>query len=349
MDITILHLAGWRDDGPLRTVIVEDELGGLPVLRATYRRAYAGPFAWPLITAVLAGARDAARRRPIDLVHAHVYTAAFPTAIAAARLRVPLVVTEHSTVFLDNDPGILSRRWDLMARLAFNRASVVAAVSPALEAAIHHVAPSARTAVIPNAVRSDMFHPRSAAPPLGRDRIRLVTTCLLVAQKRVDLLITAVAALAARGHDVELDIVGDGPLRRDLEAQARRDGVVVRFHGLLPKPAVADRLRRADAFVIASDFETFCVAAVEALACGTPVVATRCGGPEQFVTPEVGRLVPRGDATALATAIEELHAEGLARGGFARADIARSVEGFRPAAVRRAIMSAYGTALSPRR
>ena len=73
----------------------------------------------------------------------------------------------------------------------------------------------------------------------------------------------------------------------------------VTFHGLKPKPAVAEFMRRADLFVLPSLFETFSAPAAEALATGTPVLATRCGGPEEFVVDDVGVLVSPGDADAL--------------------------------------------------
>ena len=73
----------------------------------------------------------------------------------------------------------------------------------------------------------------------------------------------------------------------------------VTFHGLKPKPEVAEFMRRADLFVLPSLCETFSAPAAEALATGTPVLATRCGGPEEFVVNDVGVLVSPGDADAL--------------------------------------------------
>jgi glycosyltransferase involved in cell wall biosynthesis len=68
---------------------------------------------------------------------------------------------------------------------------------------------------------------------------------------------------------------------------------------------VAAHIRESALLVAPSRSETFGSVLIEALACGIPVVSTRCGGPEDFVTDEVGRLVPKEDETALAEAIAE--------------------------------------------
>ena len=76
------------------------------------------------------------------------------------------------------------------------------------------------------------------------------------------------------------------------------------FHGLKTKQEVAEFMRRADLFVLSSLFETFSAAAAEALATGTPILATRCGGPEEFVIKDVGLLVAPGDADALCKGLD---------------------------------------------
>ena len=83
-------------------------------------------------------------------------------------------------------------------------------------------------------------------------------------------------------------------------------GEVVHFWGYISRDEVIEMLQGCDFFVLPSLHETFSITTVEAMACGKPVVATRCGGPEQFVTEETGLLVPAGDAQALAQAIDHM-------------------------------------------
>jgi glycosyltransferase involved in cell wall biosynthesis len=134
-------------------------------------------------------------------------------------------------------------------------------------------------------------------------------------------LLHAFAALVSRRPDATLELIGDGPqtprLRRlaaDLELGER-----VRFRGRLSQAAVADALRSADAFVLASRSENLPVSLLEALCCGLPVAATNVGGVANAVGAD-GRLAPAGDQRALARAMAgvlDRHA------GFDREQIAR--------------------------
>lgn len=81
-------------------------------------------------------------------------------------------------------------------------------------------------------------------------------------------------------------------------------------------------MRSADVLVLASDAETFGVVVAEAMSCGTPVIATRAGGPEFIIEPGTGILVPTDDAAALAAALIRLMREpGIVNGAAARASI----------------------------
>jgi glycosyltransferase involved in cell wall biosynthesis len=107
---------------------------------------------------------------------------------------------------------------------------------------------------------------------------------------------------------VVLHLLGDGSARDLCESQAISLGVEDRcyFEGQKSRNEIREWLYRSDALVVASHIESFGVVLIEAMACGIPVVATRCGGPEDVVTPETGILVESGSSEALADGIQHL-------------------------------------------
>ena len=112
-----------------------------------------------------------------------------------------------------------------------------------------------------------------------------------------------------RVPDVELTVIGDGPERERLERQAHEAQLNGRVHflGSRPREQVLHALARAQAAVLPSDWENFPHAAVEALAVGTPIVATRVGGVGEIVADGVnGLLVPPGSPEAFGAALERL-------------------------------------------
>ncbi len=140
----------------------------------------------------------------------------------------------------------------------------------------------------------------------------LVSIGRLAPQKGFDVLLPAIAALRAQQPDLHLTILGDGPDRTALAAQARELGLAsaVTFAGQVSDPVA--RLAGSDLFVLASRYEGFSNAALEALAVGTPIVLTDCpGASADMVRPGAnGRLAACVDAgamtTAMATALGEL-------------------------------------------
>jgi glycosyltransferase involved in cell wall biosynthesis len=252
---------------------------------------------------ILAGLRAAGR--PAEVLHAHVYQAGH-TALALSRLaRLPVVVSEHSTEF---QRRTLTEERRARAASTFARADLVCPVSEDLRRCIEAYGIHARFRVVPNAVDTALFGPSDAPRRTDPRAPRLVNVAMQDPKKGLDDLLTAFAGLRADRPGATLDLVGDGPARRGLEAQAAALGVAdaVRFHGLRPKPAIANLLRASDLFVLSSLSENLPVALIEALTCGLPVVATAVGGVPEMVTPAAGRLVPPREPDALRTAIAEV-------------------------------------------
>jgi Glycosyltransferase len=249
-----------------------------------------------------------ARDWAFDLIHAHFI---YPDGVVAARLSkdigIPFLITEHAswTPWLNDYP--LVRR---QALAAAHRASRIIAVSRALGDNIASFGiPEERIAVVPNTVDGEVFSvdgPRKAAR-----QPRLLFVGIIRKVKGIDVLLRALRLLLDSGYPVELAIVGESFYSsyerdyRELRALSATLGLNenVRFLGAMTAPQVADEMRRSSVVVLPSRRETFGVVLAESLACGTPVVATRCGGPEDIVDDDVGVLVEPGDPCALANGI----------------------------------------------
>jgi glycosyltransferase involved in cell wall biosynthesis len=292
-DVAVLHLNRSPDHSGLPEVVrVDDE--PLPTWRVTYPWSpIPASVALHFVSAVQGW--NAVRRagfRP-DLVHSHFFLAGVPGDALARRLRVPAVLTEHWSVFLPDDPLELTPLLKRGASFAYRNADVVLPVSQALQKSMEmHGLRARRFEVIPNSVDTELFT-LGEGPRNGR----LLAVGMLLDAKAYDVLMPAVATL-----DAGLDIVGDGPLRPELEAQARSLGVANRiaFHGVLPKPEVARLMRQAELFVLASRYENNPCSLLEALASGLPVVATAVGGVPELVTEANGRLAQPEDSDGLA-------------------------------------------------
>jgi glycosyltransferase involved in cell wall biosynthesis len=231
-------------------------------------------------------ARRARRAPRPDIVYAHFLVPA--GLIAALAQRAPLVLTAHGRDVRNVGaiPGVAAA-----TRLVVRRASAVIAVSDYLRRELEAKVPEARgkTVVVDSGVDLERFTV-SAAPSSPA----FVCVGALTQRKNVVRLANAFA-LAPVDGDATLTYVGDGPLRAQLENRDR-----VRVVGRVPHDAVPDYLRDATVLAQPSLLEPLGQSLLEAMACGRSVVATRIGGPPEFVPPEAGVLVDPLDERAIA-------------------------------------------------
>jgi glycosyltransferase involved in cell wall biosynthesis len=146
---------------------------------------------------------------------------------------------------------------------------------------------------------------RLGLPPEGR---LLISVGHLIERKGHDLMLRALSSIRARGLDARAMIVGSGPLGAELKALARSLGLepFVTWIGNVPHAELAHHYAAADALVLASSREGWANVLLEALACGTPVVATAVfGTPEVITGPELGLLVHERSAEAIGAALEQ--------------------------------------------
>ena len=230
-------------------------------------------------------------------------------ALATPRPGPRLVLSERSGLIREHRAH---KRWILLAakRLLYRRADCVTAVSRGVADDLRArlgIEP-ARTQVVYNPIVTSDLEERVAAPvaePWFDDDVPvLLAAGRLTEVKGFDVLLDALVDVR-RQHRCRLIILGEGPLRNELERQAERLGIdhAVKFPGFEANPFAY--MRRSTAFVLSSHFEGLPGVLIQAMACGTPVVATDCSfGPAEIVTDgEDGMLVPPADPRALAKAL----------------------------------------------
>lgn len=247
---------------------------------------------------------------PFDLLHAFWATEAGAVGAAAARyLRLPLVVscvggeliTRHDIQY----GNWRSLRMRILVRAALDRADriIVGSRYQRTLVAARKAAWGLKVECIPHGVDTERFRPAPA--DLQPQVFTLLHVAGLVPIKNHRLLFRALAHL--RDRPWRLDLIGDGPLNEDLRASARSLGLAERlcWHGWVHHDEIAACYQRADVFVLASDHEDHCVALLEGMACGLPVISTAVGlAPEVIESGVNGACVPCGD--------DEMLAEGLA-------------------------------------
>ncbi|MGC8476272.1 MAG: glycosyltransferase family 4 protein [Acetobacteraceae bacterium] len=270
-----------------------------------------------------------AARRLVEAFRPHAIDAhyMYPDGVAAVRLGralgLPVVVTARGTDVNLIPDYALPRR---MIRGAIAGADGLIAVSAALRDALVGLgAPAEKVTVLRNGVDLRLFRPpedRAAArAALGLAGPTLVSVGHLIPRKGHDLVIAALAALPGWS----LMILGEGPERGRLEALAAAPSVAgrVRLLGARPHAELPAIYGAADLLVLASSREGWANVLLEAMACGTPVVASDIwGNPEVVRAPEAGRIVPRtpqaiaDGVRALAAAMPERAATRAYAEGF---------------------------------
>lgn len=290
----LVSFARWLLIAPSRTV-------------RTFRKAWRHPARWCYFQA-LAPAWWC-REHQVDFLHAHFADVNFQYAAAMSDWSgIPFGVTTHGYDLRDTPLGIGA------ASSLYKQANVVVTISEFNRRYMvqKYGLPESSIAVVHCGIDLDRFAflPRPKRPAV--EPLRLLNVGRLVPVKGQDVLLRALALVQMRGVPFQLDIVGGGDLHQDLVALAADLGIsdCVVFHGAKPEQGVRDLHAQAHVFVLPSRSEGLPVACMEALAMGTPTIATRINGiPELIEDGQSGLLVEPEDIAGLADRICQLAAE----------------------------------------
>lgn len=240
---------------------------------------------------------------PIHIIHAHVsYPGGYIAALLSKEFGVPYVMTEHMSPFPFKN---LMRNGYPMPEItyAFSQARASIAVSASLAERVASFGYT-RPKIIPNMVDERAF---DVGEPLA-GRTIFFTLCCISEQKGIDYLLDAIAMWNPPASEVEFRIAGDGPQLAAYQAKATELGLDdrVRWLGTVSREDAPAMFQACHIYVMPSRHETFGVVYAEAIACGKPIIATRCGGPESIVNSSNGLLVDIGDVKSLAQAMQKI-------------------------------------------
>jgi len=287
---------------------------------------------YPYTLALASKQHEVALREQLDVLHVHYAIPHATTAYLAREMlrpsrKLPVITTLHGTdiTLVGQELGFFE-----ITRFSIEQSDIVTAVSTYLrDETVRAFGVKRDITVIPNFVNTEEYLPgepgcRDGLAPAGH--MVLTHTSNFREVKRVRDVVR-IFARVRRALPATLLMIGDGPERADAEQEARELQVEkdVRFLGRLD--SVVDLLQATDLFLLPSQTESFGLAALEAMACGAPVVATRVGGiPEVVVDGQTGILELPGSVEAMARRAIELLRDPARHRAMAEASIAKAGE-----------------------
>jgi colanic acid/amylovoran biosynthesis glycosyltransferase len=287
---------------------------------------------------------------PADVVHCHYGETGLLYGFAATLWRAPLVVSFYG---YDCSSYVRAHGADVYRPL-LRRASTVTVLGERMQRRLIELgAQPAQLEIQPLSVDTRAFTP---VPRVARGMPRMLTVARLAEKKGIEYGIRAHALLVGRIPGLTYDIIGDGPLRGDLERIAQDAGVdgSVRFRGAMAGPDIATAMTEADVFVLPSttaadgDEEGTPTVLLEAAACGLPVVSTRHADIPGIVEHDVtGLLVEERNVEDLAAAIASLLADEARRNAMGRDARNQAVDRYDVRPVTARLHALYASLLAP--
>lgn len=299
-----------------------DIVDGVPVRRFPVEKRLIPGLTMPMMVGLI----DALAESGADVIHAHShrYGHILQSAAVADRLDIPLVVSTHYHPADRREPPVkrgLLRLQDIgFGMTAYRSAKALVVQTPREGILVREFAPSEKLRVIPPGI--DLASWDAPAGDVPNDLDLPPDYFLFVGRvapnKGLLLLVDALAEMEPADRRPLLLMGRDWGEQQAVEARARSRGIggIIRFLGHVEGPGTYRAvIRRARALVLPSEWEAFGLVLLEAMAAGTPVVATAVGGvPDVLDGGAAGRLVPYGDVKALSEALRETIADPVAVG-----------------------------------
>lgn len=235
------------------------------------------------------------------LVHLNV---AFPLGAFARYLKfrygIPYVLTEHATGYVSG-PNEMPKMAKKIAQWTLKGASHILPVSQELGKTLLQLAPKVQQTVVTNVVDENRFKYFELPKKSGNEKIEFIHISTLHPNKNIFGLIRVIHALSKTHQHFVLRIITDGDAKaaNELARELNLLNSFIFFQGTQTTDQIAAAIQSSDALLLFSDLENFPCVIPEAWMCGKPIISTAVNGIPEFVTPETGVLVDRGDETEL--------------------------------------------------
>lgn len=238
-----------------------------------------------------------------EIVHLHCYEGGEFAKAIKEKYGIPYVVTEHSSRFL---LGTIPESMEAVAKGVFTHASIRIAVSKFLEETLEKKY-DLDFQYVPNIVDISAFNINPEVQK--KDPFTFIHVAGLNANKNQAMLLHAFHQFAGKFPETRLTIVGDGPLRSELEKLVSDLNLTkqVDFAGHQSRDYLVQTYNESQAFVLSSFKETFGVVLIEAMSCGLPVIATKCGGPESIISESYLGELTEIDVESISLAMEKVY------------------------------------------
>lgn len=239
------------------------------------------------------------------LIHLHV---SLPKGIFAISLKkrwkVPLVLTEHWSIYHPENRDLLSKSSLNQLNKIFEHVDALSTVSEHLLRSIQEMFPIKKSGVISNVVDCDLFVPQTV---INQKKQIIHISTLDESAKNFIGILRCIKEISKKRKDFELQVISEFR-KPDVEQYVIENELsdVVHFLGNRSEQQVADQLSHADFLILFSNYENQPCVILEAFSCGKPVIATSVGGIPEIVNEERGILVPKQDENGLQSAIIEM-------------------------------------------
>lgn len=241
----------------------------------------------------------------IDVVHSHYLGGNNRGVHLKKKCNIPVVGTEHLS---DMVKPKLSSYYLRLGNKTYKYLDQLIVVSQFLQKAIEGKF-KVKSIVCSNVLGKE-FENIEILKSGGKNKLFTFVACgSLIPRKGFDILIEAAYKLEIPKNKWQIEIIGEGPQKKELQRKIKELILEDNIHlvGKCNKKQIRDFYLNADCFILSSKSETFGVVLIEALACGLPSIATRCGGADEIMNETSGIYVPTNDSDALANAMKEMY------------------------------------------